>query len=158
MHHEAQKHEEAMQSKPSDVLLKHWPKQGEPLKASHPRLYRGYRSVPRTQKTMEWTLLKKGKPKEKHAKANASTSEPVIPCCLPDTGGKAGKTVFPVLVGHKDYLYKSSKNTKDLQATHTPLTCRAALVTRHSISWKTHFPFGLKRPWKNLRGLLELTL
>eukprot|EP00804_Cyclotella_cryptica_P019146 CCRYP_017801-RA/>CCRYP_017801-RA protein AED:0.08 eAED:0.05 QI:0/-1/0/1/-1/0/1/0/115 len=40
-------------------------------------------------------------------------SEPLR--CFPEVGARAGKTVFPVIVGQDDYLYRSSKSTRQAQ-------------------------------------------
>ena len=61
--------------------------------------------------------IKKCEPKKKASKTKQKASEAasVDYCCTPDTRVKAGKTVFPVLVGHEEYLYKSSKSSRGSQ-------------------------------------------
>lgn len=61
--------------------------------------------------------IKKSPPKQRKAvsKSIQIEPEPVHHCCFSDIGSKAGKTFFPVLVGHEEYLYKTSKTTKHTQ-------------------------------------------
>eukprot|EP00956_Cyclotella_meneghiniana_P004018 scaffold4876_cov64-Cyclotella_meneghiniana.AAC.3 len=63
--------------------------------------------------------IQKNKPKEKIAKAKTNTPQSVDQC-LSEVKGKAGKTFFPVLVGHEEYLYKTFKSlTRTKIAPHT---------------------------------------
>lgn len=58
--------------------------------------------------------LKKASPKQKspiESKSGSTAPEPVC-FCSTENEGKGGKTFFPVLIGHEEYLYKSSKSTK----------------------------------------------
>ena len=58
-------------------------------------------------------VIKNISPKPKQsAKPEPKTivSEPV--CHVSDAGSKAGKAIFPVLIGHEEFLYKSSKAAK----------------------------------------------
>ncbi|KAL7505371.1 hypothetical protein ACHAXN_002859 [Cyclotella atomus] len=58
--------------------------------------------------------LKKSSPKQKSpikSKPSSTSTEPVG-CCSLEYESKAGKTFFPVLIGHEECLYKSSKAAK----------------------------------------------
>jgi hypothetical protein len=104
--------------------------------------------------------LKKCKPKQKNAilKPKTSASEPGSHCCLPDTGRKAGKTVFPVLVGHQDYLYKSSKYTRHLQS--TPYTIDLHGCTKEDAVNKldSSLPFWIDEATKELPGTVGVNI
>ena len=57
--------------------------------------------------------LKKSLPKEKIAKANVSAPKSVDHGCFSEVGEKTGKTFFSVVVGHEEYLYRTSKSLKN---------------------------------------------
>ena len=65
--------------------------------------------------------IQKNKPKEKSAKTKTKTNVPQsVDHCFTEVKGKAGKTFFPVLVGHEECLYKTSKSLKHTKiALHT---------------------------------------
>jgi DNA-nicking Smr family endonuclease len=58
--------------------------------------------------------LSKTQPKVKRLQPKIKTEESkaIDSSCSPGVGGKAGKIVFPILIGQSDYLYKSSKTTR----------------------------------------------
>jgi DNA-nicking Smr family endonuclease len=61
---------------------------------------------------------KKCRPKQKSSKVKAYTPESINHnCSFPDVEVKAGTSGFHVLVGHEEFLYKSSKSSKHVQVT-----------------------------------------
>jgi DNA-nicking Smr family endonuclease len=94
--------------------------------------------------------LKKCKPKQKYAtlKPKTSASEPGSHCCLPETGGKAGKSVFPVVVGHQEYLYKSSKHKRHVQNSPFAIDLHGCTREEALIKLNNSLPFWINEAMK----------
>lgn len=59
------------------------------------------------RQTLNNLTLQKCQPKERSV--TATKSAPVFHNCLPDNKSKAGKSLFPVLIGHEEFPYKPTK-------------------------------------------------
>ena len=61
--------------------------------------------------------LSKTQPKVKRLQPKLKLKEPdaIDTCCSAGLGGKAGKIVFSILIGENEYLYKSSKTTRNVK-------------------------------------------
>lgn len=70
------------------------------------------------RKLLNDLAIKKSSPKQKLTKSRPNTTslEPVSHCWFPENEARAGKTFFTVLIGHEEFLYKSSKSTKHSQS------------------------------------------
>jgi DNA-nicking Smr family endonuclease len=77
---------------------------------------------------------------------------------LPDTGRKAGKTVFPVLVGHQDYLYKSSKYTRHLQSTPYTIDLHGCTREEALIKLNNSLPFWINEAMKESLCTVEVNI
>ena len=75
-------------------------------------------------------------------------SDPLSYCCLTDSEGKAGKTAFQVLVGHGDYLYKSSKNTRHIQSNSCTIDLHGCTIDQALDNLNTSLPFWMDEAMK----------
>lgn len=66
-------------------------------------------------------MLDKCPAKQKVAKLTSTEEEPLNDDCTMGVGGKAGKTVFPVIGGPEEYLDKSSKSKWSRHAQIAPI-------------------------------------